>query len=287
MGAWGYKLFDDDLACDIKEEYINKLKIGKTNKVATAELISENSCVINDIDTCSVFWFALADTQWNHGRLLPEIQKKALEYINTGENLKIWEDDEKSYNSRKKVLVELEKRLKSVQPKEKKITKISMNRTPFKIGDILLYRINDKSDDPYLDELPKEYLGKYVLFQVLGIDKFQMGSLPIEDYYNEETVLGLLNWVGSKPIDINKVDELFLLADEYMKEDRLRFGLGLTQRRCKKMGIELLTNNLNYIKNKSDSDTLFIALLHDKNLDPFLLQYLGSAKNTKVLIEEI
>ena len=39
MGTWGTGLYSNDSACDIRGDYIDKLKRGKTNDEATQELI--------------------------------------------------------------------------------------------------------------------------------------------------------------------------------------------------------------------------------------------------------
>ena len=283
MGAWGVNLFDDDFACDIKEDYINRLKIGKTNQEATKELLAENSYVINDSDISSVFWFALADTQWNYGRLIEEVRVEALKCIDTGEDLKYWEEDEKLYNLRKKVLSKLEKKLKSPQPIERKITKISMNRTPYTVGDVLLYQIKDEVDLSYIERTEEKYIGKYVLLCVVGIKRFNIGYLPVEEYYHEETILGLFNWIGKEPIDPEKIQKLFLVTDRYTKNEPLNFGLSLTKRRSKKMEIELLMNLDDVKNNKYRVSGTF---LHDKNLDYYILNNLKEAEKKNTLVKE-
>lgn len=42
MGTWGTGLYSNDSACDIRGDYIDKLKRGKTNDEATQELINSN-----------------------------------------------------------------------------------------------------------------------------------------------------------------------------------------------------------------------------------------------------
>ena len=78
MGAWGPKLYQDDVAEDVRDYYKDQLKRGKTNEEVTNELIEDNYDIIQDEDEAPVFWFALADTQWNLGRLLPSVKEKAL-----------------------------------------------------------------------------------------------------------------------------------------------------------------------------------------------------------------
>ena len=75
MGAWGTSLYANDYASDIRGDYVDKLKRGKSNEEATQELIKANQEIMGDIEEEPLFWFALADTQWNYGRLLPEVKE--------------------------------------------------------------------------------------------------------------------------------------------------------------------------------------------------------------------
>lgn len=76
MGAWGAGLYQDDVTCDIKDDYLDRLKIGYPNEEATEEVIEYNEDYIDDSDDGPLFWFALADIQWKYGRLLPQVKKK-------------------------------------------------------------------------------------------------------------------------------------------------------------------------------------------------------------------
>ena len=77
MGAWGARLYENDTALDIKDRFAD-LRKGKTVQQITNELIEEYTCELDDVFCAPVFWFALADTQWNLGRLLPEVKEQAL-----------------------------------------------------------------------------------------------------------------------------------------------------------------------------------------------------------------
>ena len=39
---------------------------------------------MGDVEEEPLFWFALADTQWNYGRLLPEVKEQALAWLDKG-----------------------------------------------------------------------------------------------------------------------------------------------------------------------------------------------------------
>ena len=160
MGAWGVKLYDNDVAEDIKNTYKEKLQEGKSNEEATDEIISDYEYMLEDVDDAPLFWMALADQQWKVGRLLPNVKEQALKWIEKGADLQVWYDEsEKLGNQRKKVLEELSLKLNSPQPPEKKIYKRRYYRCPWKIGDVFAYKIES--------DLSKEHdlYGKYIIFQ--------------------------------------------------------------------------------------------------------------------------
>ena len=120
MGAWGTGLYQDDTTDDIKEEYLNYLRIGLTNEEATNKVLEENDWWEEDEEEAPLLWFALADTQWKYGRLMDKVKKQALKYIEEGTDLERWEEDKKLYKKRKEVLEKLKEKLNSPMPKEKK-----------------------------------------------------------------------------------------------------------------------------------------------------------------------
>ena len=158
MGAWGIKLYQDDVALDAKEEYIELLKKGWTNEEATKELVNNYVDYIKDREDGPIFWFALADTQWDYGRLLPEVKNKALQYLESSADLDRWSNDLKSYKQRQEVLIKLKEKLNSPQPTEKKISIPKLYKCEWKIGDVYAYKLES--------ELAKEkkLYGKYLLF---------------------------------------------------------------------------------------------------------------------------
>ena len=76
MGAWGVKLYDNDVAEDIKNTYKEKLQEGKSNEEATDEIISDYEYMLEDVDDAPLFWMALADQQWKVERLLPNVKEQ-------------------------------------------------------------------------------------------------------------------------------------------------------------------------------------------------------------------
>lgn len=177
MGSWGPKLYQDDMAEDIRDYYKEQLKIGKTNEEVTKEIIESNEAIISDEDEAPVFWFALADTQWSLGRLLPFVKDKALEYLKNRSNLKRWENEainQREYKDREKVLQELEQKLISPMPPEKKISQHKLYKCEWKIGDVFSYRL----ESDYAKE--KGLSNKYLLIRKAYEDVWWPGhTVPI------------------------------------------------------------------------------------------------------------
>lgn len=48
MGVWGAELYANDVTCDVRDDYIDKLRQGLTNEDATKELIKSNQELIDD-----------------------------------------------------------------------------------------------------------------------------------------------------------------------------------------------------------------------------------------------
>jgi DNA-binding TFAR19-related protein (PDSD5 family) len=145
MGSWGAKLYQDDIAEDVREQFKDLLHRGKTTEEITKQMIDEYSDIIGDPDDGPVFWFALADTQWNLGRLMPEVSERALELLARGCDLAKWhKEDPKLVALREKVLEELQQKLNTKQPPEKKMSQYRLYKCDWKIGDVFAYQLNSE-----------------------------------------------------------------------------------------------------------------------------------------------
>lgn len=234
MGVWGVNLYQDDVACDVKDEYINWLRVGYSNVDATNTIIENNMDFIEDEEDGPIFWFALADTQWRYGRLFDEIKEVALEYINSEVDLKRWEDDPKDYRKRKKVLEDLATKLKSPQPPEKKVGKITVIKAPWNVGDILLYKIKGTRLDSQYDE----FIGKYMLLKVIGIVRSHQGSLP-EEYDHEACSIAIYDWIGNYIPNMDEIENLDIIPVSRKNNTILLFN----KREVKKLDIEVIGND--------------------------------------------
>ncbi len=198
MGAWGTSLYANDSASDIRGDYVDNLKRGKTNEEATKELIDANHDIMDDSEEAPLFWFALADTQWNYGRLLPEVKEKALFYLSQDQELERWkESGQKRLNAWKKTLERLKDKLNSPQPPVKKVSKYRLYQCQWKLGDVFVYRLTSS----YSKE--KGFEGKYVVFRKVSEDTCWPGHIvPVVQIYQ---------WIGDDIPSIDKLSDFDLL----------------------------------------------------------------------------
>lgn len=286
MGAWGTGLYQDDDTCDIKEDYLNFLRVGMTDEKAMEELIEYNGELIEDEETGPLFWLALADTQWKYGRLTKEVKEKALEIINNGKDLKRWEKDKKLYTKRKKVLENLKERLNTEQPEKKKIGKMKFIRPNWKVGDVLLYQILNEDIEDH------EWHGKYVLLKVMGTKKSRIGCLQFSKYYNEREVLSLYNWVGKKEIEKNEISKLKIIfweeIDQYEGSSQLIGEYFLTKADLKKLNIKVVSNNLDDLYNDEFEMKYPRYLVYNiNNFDYYLIRALEREDKKGNLVKDL
>ena len=120
MGTWGTGLYADDTTCDVRDDYIDRLKCGASDQEAYALVERKYASLLqNDRVACRVY-FALADTAWKCGRLDETLKEKAIDFIDSGCGLEEWGDSSKSdVASRRRTLKRLKEKLLSPQPERK------------------------------------------------------------------------------------------------------------------------------------------------------------------------
>ena len=118
MGTDGIGIFSDDVACDVRDQFIELLAAGTPASEASDALQQLWSEAIADADDGPVFWLALAATEWKYGVLTPDVRDRALAVIASGEDLTRW--DGSAGRRRAKVLAELQRQLESPQPPARK-----------------------------------------------------------------------------------------------------------------------------------------------------------------------
>ncbi len=159
MGAWGTGLYQNDLSADVKDDYISKLKGGKTDEEALQEIMEEYREEMEDVDCKYDFFLGLADTLWKKGRLTEELKTKALEMLEEEITSDRWES-EKLRKERNRVLDRLKEELNSPMPERKKVSVHKPYKTGWKEGEVYAFQIKE------LVEGYEEYNGWYALFYI-------------------------------------------------------------------------------------------------------------------------
>lgn len=209
MGTWKYGIYDNDVAQDVKEEYLDLLKRGIESTEATKKVILQNRDIIDDIDEAPIFWFALADLQWEYGILEDTVKNIALHYLNSDDILYSLEfTNPKLAIKQKEALSSLKEKLFSMNPSPKKLSIPKLYRCQWKIGDVYAY--------PLLSDYAKEkgHYGEYFVFYKIGETTCHPGHIiPV--------VWSKITKKGKLPTNTNEFNELeFIQTRTTRYEDR-------------------------------------------------------------------
>lgn len=179
MGTWGTGIFDDDDAADVKEDYRDLVADGNSGEQATDILLNKWKSDLED----TVFWLALAATQWACGRLEDRVKSHALEIISSGADLNRWKEagDNNALRKRTAVLERLRIQLSSQQRKQTKIRKPYRSTTDWERGELIAYNLES---------------GKRIIFRVLGVKEDKGGAYPVCE---------ILDWIGDSIPDLSEL----------------------------------------------------------------------------------
>lgn len=114
MGTWGTGIFDDDTTCEVKENFIDYLNEGKTVEEATQIILEEyfdEFDMDEDLEIMSLVFIGLSAIQMEKNCLQEQVRSNAINLIERGADLELWEDGDNGYEERKKVLSELKQKL--------------------------------------------------------------------------------------------------------------------------------------------------------------------------------
>lgn len=168
MGIIGTGIFENDEACDVRDEYREHIEDGVEDAEATRLTLAKFRSYFDDPESGPVCILALAVTQSKIGRLDPDIRSRALAAIDSGVDLAIWErEDPKSLPKRRAVLEKARAQLIGPQPARKRLRPPRKETCSLVAGDGLalttpsglallrVVRVRDYrvGEDPILEEL--------------------------------------------------------------------------------------------------------------------------------------
>ena len=144
MGSWGPAIFSDDLACDVRGDYRELLEDNVPDDEACRRVIESYRHL--DPDEAHVFWLALAATQASLGRLDDRVRERALEVIDTGRGLQLWEEaGTAGVGKRKAALAKLRDQLTSPPVARKTVRRPWRYITDLEPGDVLAFTASNGS----------------------------------------------------------------------------------------------------------------------------------------------
>ena len=262
MSTWGPKLYQNDLAEEIRDIYKDRLKRGKTGTQITEELLSEYKNALLDSEDAPIFWFALADTQWDLGRLEIEVKEKALFHINSGYDLRRWQvENPKGALKREVVINELKKKLLSPQPTQKKISQYKFYKCEWNEGDVYAYFLESE----YAEK--KDMYGRYFLFHKIGETTYWPGHI-----------------IPIVRVKVTKNNNLPKTQEEFEKLEYVQTSL----RRCDDPGVPIRGCSLvegKVVETLVTDDFGFLPIFQlklintSKKVIPKKLHYIGNYKN--------
>ena len=179
MGAWGISIYANDAASDIRGDYLDLLRRGQNGEEASRAIITKYDDLIRDPEEEPLFWYALSDTQWNYGRLQPEVKEKALFFLESNVEMQRWiESGKDKAEAWSQTLLNLREKLLSPQPAEKKVYQHRLYACPWNIGDVFAC----KFQSTYSRE--KGYYGSYYAFRMVSNQTIWPGHIaPVVQFY--------------------------------------------------------------------------------------------------------
>ena len=163
MGAWSTALYGNDCTEDVRDIYLEYLKKQYSNEEAYQKTYEEFEEVMGT-DEEALFWYAMAETQWKVGRLMPEVKEKALNFIAEKGGSELWEEVPNKLAKWENTLQKTKEKIESSMPPEKNFRPPAhFVRNPWNLGDVYAYQF-------HTEEIVGEQglLGKYILFQKVG-----------------------------------------------------------------------------------------------------------------------
>lgn len=196
MGTSGTGIFSDDLACDVRAAFRDLIGDGVEPNEATKRILKDFAGSLKDEGT--TFWLSLAATQSRMGRLQDDVKQRALQIIDSGADLKEWQERHASKaNLRKRdaVLAKLRDELTVPQRNPTKVRKPYYNLTDWEIGHAIAYRLCS---------------GSYIIMRVILITDEGKSRIPIVE---------LCDWIGKEIPDKTVIARLPRRYSKYHEEN--------------------------------------------------------------------
>ena len=112
METWGFEIFDDDIAFDVKATFEDYVDSGMPMDEVTERIMEDFEDAVNDPDEYPVIILSLALLQLKEDDVVENIRESALDIIESGDLLSAWEyADPDDLQEKKKFLKQLKSKL--------------------------------------------------------------------------------------------------------------------------------------------------------------------------------
>ena len=195
MGTWNTSVTGNDTAKDLYIEYtaaFYKFDVEEALKRIDNYIRSEMFDESDEEEWCN-YIYSLADFMWKKGILTDSVRNKAIEMIDSGFGLALWQEaGQKTLDSRKKNLAEFKEKLLSPQPPKKKIKTNVHTERIFDDGDIIAVQLQtvgktytEQESKSISEEDFHNFDGKYVLMQLVNCYASWTSSIvpEVKDYW--------------------------------------------------------------------------------------------------------
>jgi hypothetical protein len=123
LGSWGHKVSESDSFADVYDQYFDEYNNGATAEAAAAAVRANLGDYFVEYDDQYDAHFALALAQWETQSLEQALLKKVEQYIESGADLKNWEEreaDSQTLKKRAAALAAFLKKLRTPRPSKKR-----------------------------------------------------------------------------------------------------------------------------------------------------------------------
>ena len=171
----GLGFFSHDEIIEVRDIYVSALCKGLSSQAAFEKTTEEIGQEYLGKKKEPLFWYALADVQWDLNRLLPEVHSKATEWISKSGGLDLCEENPYSRADWEETLECLQFKLKKTPPWQCPLIKLRQQQKSldnrWKINDIYAYEFHGEESKRV------GLAGKYILIQKIGTDQPGVGAL--------------------------------------------------------------------------------------------------------------
>ncbi len=190
MGHWGPAIFSNDTSADIKDDF-NSL----FNKKIPIPEIKQKIITTHEegdrIEDNTDLWLSLSYLMWQVGYVDEEIKSKAIEIIDNGIDLKVWKEsdaDKQTLKKRQTKLIDLKKKISTINAKPRKPKVKRPPKSMFKKGDCYAFPL--KNGNYTVIVILEEILNPDYYFVLIAQTNINSETLPtIEDVFESNILI--------------------------------------------------------------------------------------------------